>query len=411
MKNIKSINKSISTKGKKVYPGQGRRVFVGLSGGVDSAVAAALLKRDGYDVTGVFIKTWQPEFLPCTWREERRDAMRIALALDIPFLFFDFEEEYKKGVAEKMIEEYRRGRTPNPDVLCNREVKFGAFWKKAKEMGADYIATGHYARIFSRPLFSKKSSDIPAGHGQTFIQKEVAQLLIGRDSDKDQSYFLWTLTQEDLAHTLFPIGHLEKREVRRLAKNPPAGGYLPVAEKKDSQGICFIGEVSMEEFLSHYISTEQGRVLNTQGETIGTHRGALLYTIGERHGFEVIKKNSDDGAYYVVAKDMNQNTITVSNKKEEIENMSPTKIALKGLNLLSKFADDSLQLTARIRYRGEKLEIKSLKSEGGVWIVEFMQPVRGLSLGQSIVFYLPDDSGAGRGDICLGGAVMDEVME
>ena len=249
--NIKLINKNTS-KTKK------QKVFVGLSGGVDSAVGALLLKLAtpnnfsklfgrptpkgfrGYDVTGVFIKVWQPDFLPCGWREERRDAMRVALALDIPFLFFDFEEEYKKGVAEKMIEEYVQGRTPNPDVLCNREIKFGAFWKKAKELGADFIATGHYARVISQHLSSKKSSDIPTEHGQTFLHKDAAplpitnyNLLEGRDHEKDQSYFLWTLTQEDFSHTLFPIGHLKKVEVRTLAKKY----NLPVAEKKDSQGI------------------------------------------------------------------------------------------------------------------------------------------------------------------------------
>src|SRR3990167_4028205 len=164
---------------------------------------------------------WQADFLPCSWIEERRDAMRIATVLDIPFLFFDFEKEYKKCVVDEILDEYKVGRTPNPDVLCNKEIKFGAFWKKAKEMGADYIATGHYW-----------------------------------SGEKDQSYFLWTLTPEDLSHTLFPVGNLEKSEVRKLANK----FNLPVAEKKDSQGICFIGDVSMEEFLSHFIKTEPGKV-------------------------------------------------------------------------------------------------------------------------------------------------------
>ena len=171
-----------------------KKVFVGLSGGVDSSVAAALLKRDGYDVTGVFIKTWHPDFLPCTWKDERLDAMRVAACLDIPFLTFNFEKEYKKNVADYFINEYKSGRTPNPDVMCNKEIKFGAFLKKAQSMGAHFIATGHYVR------------------------KDDAELLTGIDTDKDQAYFLWTLSQVQLSHALFPIGEYKKNEVRKLYK-------------------------------------------------------------------------------------------------------------------------------------------------------------------------------------------------
>lgn len=349
-----------------------QKVFVGLSGGVDSAVSAALLKEQGYDVTGVFIKVWQPDFLPCTWRDERRDAMRVAIALDIPFLFFDFEEEYKKGVVDKMLAEYKTGRTPNPDVLCNKEVKFGAFWKKAQELGADYIATGHYARI------------------------EDGKLKEGKDKEKDQSYFLWTLAPRDLSHTLFPVGNLEKREVRELAKK----FSLPVSEKKDSQGICFIGDVSMEEFLSHYIKTKPGRVLDVNGETIGTHNGAVFYTIGERHGFEVTKKKPEDGAFYVVSKSMGANTITVSNKEPEIILHSPSKVVIKDASWITE--PEGPVISGRIRYRGEKIPA-TLFLEGKKLGVQFERPVRGLSLGQSIVFY--DE------ETCLGGGVMDEVLK
>ena len=179
-------------------------------------MSAALQKEQGYSVTGVFIKAWQPEWMACTWREERRDAMKVCLSLNIPFLFFDFEKEYKQAVVDKMLEEYKAGRTPNPDVLCNREIKFGIFWQKVRD-GADFIATGHYL-----------------------------------SGEKDQSYFLWTLTKDDLAHTLFPVGQMEKTEVRRLAKK----FNLPVAEKKDSQGICFIGNVSMEELAGLYSNAD-----------------------------------------------------------------------------------------------------------------------------------------------------------
>src|SRR3989338_138146 len=366
----------------------GKKVFVGLSGGVDSAVSAVLLKKRGFNVTGVFIKVWQPDFLPCSWRDERRDAMKVAIALNIPFLFFDFEEEYKKGVVDKMIAEYKAGRTPNPDVLCNKEVKFGAFWKKAKEMGADYIATGHYARIEEQI-----SQRFNLGES-TKVKPLCYQLSEGKDKEKDQSYFLWTLNQSDLPHILFPISDLRKSEVRRLARKY----NLPVSEKKDSQGICFIGDVSMEEFLSHFISAKLGDVLNTKGEVIGTHKGALLYTIGERHGFKITKKLPEDGAFYILSKDMGANTITVSNKEPEIISLSPIKITVKNINWITEPLGPSL--SAKVRYRGEKMPV-ILSLVGSRLAVEFREPVRGLSLGQSIVFY--------DGEVCLGGGVMDRI--
>jgi tRNA-specific 2-thiouridylase len=341
------------------------RVFVGLSGGVDSAVSAALLKEQGFDVTGVFIKVWSPDFLPCTWREERRDAMRVAVELGIPFLFFDFEEEYKKAVADKMISEYALGRTPNPDILCNREIKFGAFWKKAKELGADYIATGHYAQNLNNQLFE------------------------GQDGEKDQSYFLWTLTEEDLKHCLFPVGHLEKKEVRRLAEK----FNIPVALKKDSQGICFLGDVDLQTFLPHCLEIKSGEVLNTKGEVIGRHKGAIYYTLGERHGFGITKNSPDSKAFYVVSKDMKANTITVSNEEQEIKDLSPIKIKVKDINLINR---DTSATHARIRYRGDKVKIDL---DGDT--VKFESPQRGLSTGQSIVFY--------SGQECLGGAVVDTL--
>lgn len=371
------------------------KVFIGLSGGVDSAVSAALLKEQGFDVTGVFIKVWQPDFLPCSWREERRDAMKVCLALDIPFLFFDFEKEYKKGVVDKMIAEYKLGRTPNPDVLCNKEIKFGAFWKKAKAMGANYIATGHYSQILPRSDLGNR------------IKVGPLELREGKDKEKDQSYFLWNLTQSDLSHILFPVGNFKKSEVRKLARK----FYLPVSEKKDSQGICFIGDVGMEEFLSHFIKTLPGDVLNTDGEAVGSHSGTLLYTIGERHGFEVTKKRKDAGAFYVVSKNVRANTITVSNKEPEIISLSPRKISVSNINWTTEATPPSNCL-ARIRYRGEKIPVSVQHSVSDKVIVKFEEPVRGLSLGQSIIFYLPDEAlaKAGDSDVCLGGGVMDRIL-
>ncbi len=357
-----------------------KKVFVGLSGGVDSAVSAALLKQQGHDVTGVFIKAWQPDWLPCTWREERRDAMKVCISLDIPFLFLDCEKEYKEGVVDKMLAEYKAGRTPNPDVLCNREIKFGSFWKWAKEHGAEFIATGHYAQVY-KPGASKKNAP--------------PSLYESADKEKDQSYFLWTLAPEDLEHTIFPVGGLEKTEVRKLAEK----FNLPVAEKKDSQGICFIGEISMEEFLSHYIDAKPGKVVNTEGTVIGKHSGLIYYTIGERHGFEISKKQPESGPFYVVAKDPETNTLVVSDKEEEIIEFSPTKVVLKDVNWIME--PESENIFARIRYRGEKLPC-TLALSGKKLAVDFENPVRGLSLGQSIVFY--------SGENCLGGAVMDKII-
>jgi len=388
---------------------------------VDSAVSAGLLKEAGFYVTGVFIKAWQADFLPCNWREERRDAMKVAIALDIPFLSLDLGEEYKKEVVDKIVEEYKVGRTPNPDVLCNREVKFGVFWKKAKELGADYIATGHYAQIGKKNPDELVSSTKGQGgklatdtnssgflesgdelvlssesQGGKLENSDSFQMLEGRDKSKDQSYFLWTLTQDDLAHTLFPIGHLEKSEVRKLADK----FGLPVAEKKDSQGICFLGDISMDEFLSHFIETKKGDVLNISGEVIGTHDGALYYTMGERRGFDITKKDSNSKAFYVVSKDMKANTITVSNVEREIKELSPKKVLLKDVNWINR-PQLGKSLVARMRYRGERLPVV-VKENSGAWEVEFSEPVRGLSFGQSIVFY--------QGEECLGGAIMDKEV-
>jgi tRNA-uridine 2-sulfurtransferase len=350
----------------------GKKVFVGLSGGVDSAVSAALLQDQGFEVTGVFIKVWSPDFLPCTWRDERRDAMRVAATLDIPFLFFDFEESYKRGVAETMIEEYRLGRTPNPDILCNREVKFGSFWQKAREMGADYIATGHYARV-------QETED------------KKYELREGKDIEKDQSYFLWTLTQDDLAHTQFPVGGFTKKEVRKLAEKYK----LPVSEKKDSQGICFLGDVDIEEFLSHFIEMKAGDVYDIRGNKIGRHNGAILYTIGERHGFDVLSKEANSRPYYVVSKDIRANTITVSNDPAEIKSRATKEVRLENLNWISKPVTSSENPEARIRYRQERFGVKA---EGDKVIFNVPQTV---AAGQSVVFY--------SGDVCLGGGTIEKT--
>lgn len=339
-------------------------VFVGVSGGVDSSVSLALLKEEGFDVVGCFIKTWQPDFVECTWKEERRDAMRVCASLDVPFLTIDAEQEYKEAVAMYMINEYKAGRTPNPDVMCNKEVKFGVFMERAIEMGADYIATGHYAR------------------------SEGGKLFRGLDKDKDQSYFLWTLTSEQLNKIKFPIGNLKKDVVRRLASKYG----LFTEKKKDSQGVCFLGPINMKDFLKNYIDVEKGNVLNIKGEVIGEHDGALFYTLGERHGFTITKKSVNDDRLYVVSRDLENNTITVSSKKEN-DNSSSITTEIENINWISGSPDDNKVYRARIRHQGSLKKCKIDKNK-----IIWLEDQEKCAPGQSVVVYDADE--------CLGGGIV-----
>ena len=346
-----------------------KKVFVGVSGGVDSSVAAALLKDQGYDVTGVFIRTWQPDWIICTWRDERRDAMRVCAHLDIPFVELNLEKEYKQGVADYMIAEYRAGRTPNPDVMCNREVKFGGFLSWALGHGADSIATGHYA------------------------QNIDGTLVKGADPAKDQSYFLWTLSADQLKHVLFPVGGLQKPEVRRLAEKY----RLPTAAKKDSQGICFIGEIDMRKFLEHYIDAHPGDVLNAKGEVVGRHAGALFYTLGERHGFEIFEKGTDDRPLYVVAKDVAKNTITVSETQMPLG--ASHEIILTQCIWRSSLEDKKYSAEIRYHAAGKPCRIV-IQNDADTQsaLVIFDDPHFLLASGQSVVIY--------DGAVCVGGGIV-----
>ena len=341
-----------------------KKVFVGVSGGVDSSVSLALLRDQGYDVVGCFIKTWQPDFITCTWKEERRDAMRVCAKLGVPFITIDAEQAYKDKVGQYFIDEYRAGRTPNPDVMCNREIKFGVFLDYALKHGADYVATGHYARI------------------------ENGQLLAGADVAKDQSYFLWTLTSHQLSHIIFPIGHLKKTEVRNLA----AKYGLSTAEKKDSQGVCFLGPVDMKDFLSHYIDKKRGDVLDTDGNIIGHHDGALFFTLGERHGFTITKKGSDDSRLYVVNRDLSNNTVTVSGRGPASTKAAQARIKIEGENWIQR-PESGKKYAARIRYQQP---VQPCHVEGDV--VVFDTPQESASSGQSVVVY--------DGEVCLGGGII-----
>ncbi|MBY0328964.1 tRNA 2-thiouridine(34) synthase MnmA [Patescibacteria group bacterium] len=329
-------------------------IAVGISGGVDSSVAAYLLKQQGYNVIGIFVKTWSPEWLPCTWVDEKRDAMRVCAALDIPFYFLDAEVAYKQGVAEYMINEYKAGRTPNPDVLCNRVIKFGVLWEYAQSLGATKIATGHYART------------------------DGVSLMKAVDPSKDQSYFLWMITQPELVHIMFPLGHLQKNEVRKLAEEAD----LFTAVKKDSQGICFLGDVDMREFLSHYIEQKKGEVVDGTGAVVGEHDGVWFYTIGERHGFRITVKDSDRVPYYVVGKDIKTNKLIVSSQiKNSTSSSDTTTVILRAMNWYTK-PDEHKTYTSQIRYHGaligtEYIDEQTIK----------LHTIEVLPLGQSVVLY------------------------
>ena len=380
-------------------------VFVGISGGVDSALSAMLLLKQGYDVVGVFIKTWHPPFLICNEEEERRDAMRIAAFLNIPFLTFDFEDVYKKEVADYMISEYKMGRTPNPDVMCNKEVKFGAFMKKSLEMGADFVATGHYVQIAKNKNTSKKVLGLPSSFDKLrtrpdyFYKHFSFSLNKAKDPSKDQVYFLWTLKQEQLSKILFPIGHLKKTEVRELAKK----FKLPVADKKDSQGICFLGDIDLKDFLKHYIKEKKGKVLNEKGEEIGYHNGVFFHTLGERHGFVILKKQSNDKPYFIISKDIKKNILIVSQNKhlpserQNISSKSHFSLSLKDTNWISALPEENKNYKVQIRYHGEFLPCKIIIKNTFSAEVIFEKPVL-VASGQSCVFY--DE------DICLGGGVV-----
>jgi tRNA-specific 2-thiouridylase len=355
-----------------------KKVFVGMSGGVDSSVAAYLMKKKGYDVTGVFIKVWQPDFYECTWREDRLDAMRICAKLGIPFKTLDLEKEYKQEVVDYMIHEYKTGRTPNPDVMCNRYIKFGGFYDWAISSGADYVATGHYSRV-------------------KIDKTGQAHLLMAEDDNKDQTYFLWTLAQTKLRKCLFPIGDIKKPEVRKLAKKY----NLITATKKDSQGLCFIGKVDMQDFLKNFIPAKIGKILNEKGEAIGSHDGAQYFTIGQRHGFTLTNNTASSNPVYVISKDLETNTVVVSDKKPGQKAMGDAKtLIIDNVNEINPWQDGSEYL-ARVRYR-QPLQICVLKkiNKQGSWKVVFSNSQPAVAIGQSVVIYKDGE--------CFGGGIIEE---
>jgi tRNA-specific 2-thiouridylase len=360
-----------------------KNVFVAMSGGVDSSVAAALLKKQGYDVTGVFAKGWYPEGMVCGWKEERRDAIRAAAKLGIPFLTFDFSKEYEKKVVEYMKKEYAANRTPNPDVMCNKYIKFGLFLEKALKMGTDCIATGHYVKRSPAQIFYKINP--PTRQVKNF---EQVRLLIAKDKNKDQSYFLWTLTQEQLKYCLFPIGDYEKPEVRKLARK----FGLPTAEKKDSQGLCFVGDINFALFLRKILPKKEGEIRTADGRIVGKHDGVHFYTIGQRHGL-----NIPGGPYYIVDKDLKNNILIVAEKKDE-KKFYKKEIVIDAASWISEKPNLKGMYLGRIRYRQpfQKCRIISISSDSAT--IRFEKPQRAVTAGQSLVLY--------KGQQMLGGGII-----
>jgi len=361
---------------------QKRTVFVGMSGGVDSSVTAHLLKEQGYDVVGVFMKCYNIDGCAET---DAEDARRVAEHIGISFYVWDFEQEYKDRVVQYMIEGYRAGITPNPDVMCNREIKFGLFLEKAFASGADYVATGHYIKI-------EKSAG---------IDDDIFKLFAANDPNKDQSYFLWTLGQKQLAHCLFPVGGYVKPEVREIARR--AG--LPTAEKKDSQGICFLGKFSLDDFLKQYIPEHRGALVTTAGEHIGDHSGAEFYTIGQRHIDANFAFPKTAGAHerkplYVASKNAVTNTVVLAEGSEDPA-LYRSEVVLTQMNFISGTAPEGegLSVRARVRYRQPVTKATLSKLESGKYKLVFAAPQKFVAEGQSAVFYNTEGEMIGGGVI------------
>ncbi len=356
-----------------------KRVILGLSGGVDSAVAALLLKEEGYDVHALHMTNWEDDDGYCTAAEDLQDARRICEQLDIPLHFVNFAQQYRDQVFAYFLDEYRKGRTPNPDVLCNREIKFGVFRDYAKRLGGDLLATGHYAQ-----------SRLVNGDGALFK---------GRDPGKDQSYFLHAVSAEALAETLFPLGELVKGEVRQIARDHG----LVVHAKKDSTGICFIGERPFREFLATYIPANPGPMRTPEGEMMGEHQGLMYYTLGQRQGL-MIGGHRDHGEepWYVVAKDLDDNALIVAQGEHDLlfsEGLLATDASWIGAT--PKGLDAGLRCKAKVRYRQADQDCVVTAGDGNRLKVRFDERQKAVAPGQFVVFY--------DGDHCLGGAVIDQL--
>lgn len=353
------------------------RIVIGLSGGVDSSAAALLLKKQGHDIIGVFMKNWdeQDDAGVCTATEDYQDAKRIAEQIGIPFYSVSFVREYYDRVFTYFLEEYRKGRTPNPDILCNTEIKFRAFLDLALNMDASALATGHYARL---------------------DKKNGIKLLRAHDMSKDQTYFLAGLTSKQLERALFPVGELDKAEVRKIALD----NKLITAEKKDSTGICFIGERNFKKFLMQYLPAQRGNIVDLDGRIIGKHDGLMYYTMGQRRGLGIGGMNTGTGeSWFVVGKDLKNNLLIV--QQGEHEELFSTALTIEKLHFIAGDAPSrSFRCTAKFRYRQPDQGVTvTIRSDGAT--IDFDEPQRAITPGQWAVLY--------DGEVCLGGGAIEET--
>lgn len=366
-----------------------KRVIIGLSGGVDSSVAAYLLKKDGYDVKGAFMRNWDSALNNdvkgndtindevCPQEVDYNDAILVAEKLGIPLLRVDFIDEYWNTVFAYFINEYKHYRTPNPDVLCNKNIKFDAFLNFALKQNVDYIAMGHYAKVRH--------------------DKDKSYLLKAADKNKDQTYFLCMLSQEKLRKSLFPLGEIEKPDVRKIAHELD----LVTKDKKDSTGICFIGERHFKEFLKNYLPAQPGNIVTTSGDILGKHDGLMYYTIGQRKGLNIGGTNKYENLpWFVVGKNIAKNELIIGQGFDN-QLLYSTSCTCLELNEITDEIEIGKVYNAKIRYRGEDNEVKVVK-KGETTVVEFIKPIRAVTPGQAIVFY--------DGDICMGGAFINEVF-
>ena len=388
-----------------------QKVYVGMSGGVDSSVTAAMLVQQGYDVTGVYMKNWSQDLpgMVCPWKQDYQDAKRVAVQLGIPFKMYDFQTEYRQKVVDYMIAEYQAGRTPNPDIMCNQEVKFRLFLDACLNDGADLIATGHYARVWhasgehhvvadsSAPsphqaYDSVRASSAPSAASPDARQPE-ARLLVAENVEKDQTYFLYRVTEDALKHSLMPIGDFAtKAEVRAKAKELG----LATAEKKDSQGICFVGKVGIKDFLLHELGEQpHGRIIDQNGATVGEHDGAIFYTIGQRHGLQV----GGGLPFYVVGKDMAKNEVYVTTDLQD-DRLWHRNLKLTDLHWINAAPTAGKTYQVRTRYRAPLVDCQIHLEDGPIdtATVQLTEDIRAITPGQSAVIY--------DGDRVAGGGIV-----
>ncbi|AIF43340.1 tRNA 2-thiouridine(34) synthase MnmA [Virgibacillus sp. SK37] len=354
------------------------RVVVGMSGGVDSSVAALLLKQQGYDVVGIFMKNWDDtdEFGVCTATEDYEDVVRVCNQIGIPYYAVNFEKQYWDKVFTYFLDEYRAGRTPNPDVMCNKEIKFKAFLDHAMSLGADYLATGHYAQVREN-------------NGRY-------EMLRGVDDNKDQTYFLNQLTEDVLEKVMFPLGNMPKSRVREIAKE----NDLATATKKDSTGICFIGERNFKEFLSEYLPAQPGKMTTLDGKEKGQHDGLMYYTIGQRQGLGI---GGAGDPWFVVGKNLKDNILYVEQGYSNEKLYSDALIATDVNWITPDKVQDTFTCTAKFRYRQKDSEVKvNILPDNKVEVV-FTDRERAVTPGQAVVFY--------DGEVCLGGGTIDEIIK